>query len=348
MAKAKNLAVYRYYVICVIIFGALGLLVFSLITGCVKGRSDWKNKIIIIFSAVLMAVNIFVLAVCTYPEAAHNKKIDYYGFNSSIGIFEKENGEKIRYNNKGEAFTLGNMDGFSFYSESDNKYSFAVIYDNSNRAYDYVVDEKGFIKECKPDELTSVYLGDDLYAWFDDKELYYAPENCYYDSNGKLLLNNNMLKKLTYELLVEFYCNQEYNLEFAHKNDKGEYVYYDKMGNEYSIIDWRNGKVTIPLYDKLGNKYTEFFDEKKQYTRYADSQNNLYDGYIDEDGYFVIDDGSLELSVYIQDLFTSQEVYYDDEGHLYYNTHECYWDAEGNLENYTYVTYDEIKEKENL
>lgn len=29
MAKAKNLAVYRYYVVCVIIFGAFGFLVFS-------------------------------------------------------------------------------------------------------------------------------------------------------------------------------------------------------------------------------------------------------------------------------------------------------------------------------
>lgn len=348
MAKAKNLAVYRYYVVCVILFGAFGLLVFSLITRCAKREKDWKNTAVAVLSAVLMIGNVFVLVSCTYPDSVQNKEIEYYGFDSAVGIFEKENGEKIRYNNKGEAFTLDNMDGFRFYSEDNNKYSFDMIYDNSYRDFNYVIDEKGFMKECKSDTLTAVDLGDDLRAWFDDKNIYYFPENCYYDAEGKLLLNNDTLKKLTYELLVEFYYNQQYNLDFAHRIDTGEYVYYDKMGNAYSIVDWRNGDVTIPLYDRQGNKYTEYFDDEKQYTRYADDKNNLYDGYIDEDGYFVIDDGSLELSVYMQDFFTPQEVYYDADGNLYYNTHECYWDENGNLENYVYVTYDEIKEKEKL
>lgn len=348
-ALRKKLSESRAYAGLTMAFGIVGYIVFMLITSKLKDKEKkGRGAALTVISVILLCANIALLGY-TYESSELNYKIEYYGFDSDVGIFEAENGDKIRYNNLGQGFSLKNMDAFFYQAEDGERYKYDMIKESldkeiPNEYYfaipDFCINSKGEICQYNVDEnYKSIYLDDELKVIIDSHgELYYYLENCYFDKNGDFVFTDEKLYNLTYDIAVKYFqndsiaveyrqCDQGYGdgyfaCEYIYKNDNGLYVYYDKLGNEYSICDRSDFKYR----DRFGKVYTQtvipdghsIVDEDGKYCK-----NEC----IDKDGYICF---LTDLSCY-DVLSSGHYVYTDSNKNLYYSPEDCYWDKDGNL-----------------
>lgn len=324
-AERKKLSEIRTYAELVVIFGIVGYIVFMLLTRKIKcNEKKGREVVFAVISVVLICANIALFSY-TDESAELNYKTQFYGFDSSVGIFEAENGDKIRYNNLGQGFSLKNMDAFFYQAESGERYIYVIAKDTIDRYSvkdgcfigmmpEYCFNSKGYF--CNLNDggyYQSVCINDELRVIIDNNgELYYDIENCYFDENGDFIFTDEKLYNLTYDLAVKYLQNdEEFNYEYIYKNDDGLYVYYDKLGNEYNICDDKE----FSYQDKFGKVYVDP-DE---------------DFLVDENGYicFSTDLSYCDVSSSAGDMYTI--IYYDSNGNLYYSIDDCYWDKDGNL-----------------
>lgn len=106
------------------------------------------------------------------------------------------------------------------------------------------------------------------------------------------------------------------------------YVCYDKLGNTYTINDEYD---KIFFYDKDGNKYKE----NEDWNYYCADTSKVVkrgNGFIDENGYFVI---KYNLEKYLSEDDDEWDDYtlfsYDEDKNIYFYPGDCSWDKDGNL-----------------
>lgn len=124
------------------------------------------------------------------------------------------------------------------------------------------------------------------------------------------------------------------------KNDDGEYVVYDKMGNEYNLEQYLNDE--LKYYTKDGDEYVSYnYGETGSYgIKNVETGEEIPFGYMGDKDYFIGEDGYLyiydddllmvEYSIYSDDE-TMESVYYNKDGMLLYYTSSCNWDKDGNM-----------------
>lgn len=351
--KGKELGEYGGYVGAVVLFGVVGYVVFALMTRPAKSSKSRLLSIALWVAVLSVIANCLVFSLGTFPNTKAARLTEYYGFNSRVGIYEKENGEKIRYNNDGGAFTLNNMDGYYCRGKNGERYKYDELISSSynvDEAYIRpLIDSKGFALGINDSRLLYIHLGNDLMVYADsDGALYYSPENCYYDEQGRLLFNNETLNKVDYHSAIGYLKKTNINYRFAEFNKKGICVFYDKLGKEYNAVDIMNGGC-VPYYDREGNVYKYECDEEGDGV-YVSKAKTIKSAVIDKDGF--ITEMTDDMCLYIPNGYladTPIQLYYDGEGNIYYEAYDCAWNKNGELmldSNISKITIEQIMEDE--
>lgn len=149
------------------------------------------------------------------------------------------------------------------------------------------------------------------------------------------------------------YTETFYMGEKVYKNDAGEDIIYDKMGNTYTYDERNNFR----YYDKSGNAYIFIFRNENEKMGYLNCETNEFieaDGetsfYIDENGWFTIDYDDSIIKCNQTHKNTINYIAFDRNGNLFYDTKECTWSENGELlfvESYHLgkYTYDKLMKK---
>lgn len=125
--------------------------------------------------------------------------------------------------------------------------------------------------------------------------------------------------------------------DVTYKDENGNDIIYDKMGNTYTFDEFLND---YKWYDRKANSYRAIIDEQdcrigmqcietgKEYTEDMDSEYSIY---IDDDGYLCIfNQYSDEISIYMPEDI-GEGVYFDNYHHLYYKPDDVFYDENGNV-----------------
>lgn len=127
--------------------------------------------------------------------------------------------------------------------------------------------------------------------------------------------------------IEDFDFSYGYNEKYGYTDEKGNTVYYDRLGNAY------NESEDVLYYDAHGNVYTYEADEFA-----FESANDVehYEDYcyVDADGYFYIDVVAEESDSGMRETISYDEntgYYADKDGNTYYLAYEISWDKDGNL-----------------
>ncbi|MGN0523338.1 MAG: hypothetical protein ACI4IG_03590 [Eubacterium sp.] len=104
-----------------------------------------------------------------------------------------------------------------------------------------------------------------------------------------------------------------------------KYVTYDKMGNEYDVLD-------LCRKDYYSYEDDSWREDVPVYTRDGEKDENSNQYLIDSDGYAVY---RLYIGDFEERRYDSYDycyyVYFDKEHNIYYDSYVCSWDKDGNL-----------------
>lgn len=148
-----------------------------------------------------------------------------------------------------------------------------------------------------------------------------------------------------------------YSDDVTYKDENGDKIVYDKMGNTYTAEEYYN---SFKWYDEKGNSYIQDNEEADDYgfgnhyfqcvetgEKYYDSGNDWdsdYSIYVNDKGYLCIFEYLTdELSIYDIGGDSMYCVYFDNKGSLYYYPDDVYFDENGNVVFNKYSLFNDFK-----
>ena len=328
-AKSKQLEEYKSYAILPACFDVLGLAVYLFFTRDIKRNADKKKAISLIISGmIIFLINIMLFSFISCPTG---KTLDRNYYKYLVTTYKNENGENVLYDKMGNEYTLNKARYLALYDKDGNSYSVLQISHSDDGMEYHVIDKDGYLEVF--DNLGLYY--NERYKFrimYDEKgNLYYDYDNCYWNENGELFFSPKIIGKYTYEKIMESTKKENVNLKFCFRNDEGIYVFYDKMGKEYSTFDYD----FYDAYGRDGTVYHPYYDEKEyNYKFKTDKSNKSINGVIDRDGYLVPIESDFDFTPYNPDnsLFdTDYFIWHDSKGNIYYDYFDCHWDKDGTL-----------------